>query len=404
MRIAYLCSDPGVPITGSKGASVHVRETCRALRQLGHDVRVLAVRRGDGPSRGLRLHELPLTRAGQAAGRLVRGDPQGGPGTSSALRSLLAAAAVTQGAVEPLRRWRPHLIYERYALFGTAGVEVSHLLGVPLVLEVNAPLSKEHAVHRALDLATTARAVEREVLTAADRVVAVSEPLRRWLIDLGVPARRIRVLPNGVDADRFRVRISRVAARRQLGVEPDELVVGFAGSLRRWHDVDGLIDAVARVRARKIKVTLVVVGDGPERARLERHGRRRLGNGCRFLGAVPHEAMPRLLAGLDVAAAPYADASEEFYFSPLKVVEYLAAARPVVAANVGPIRHCIRPGRSGWLYPPGDPDQFAEQLKAALAAPDAEVLGAAGRRHAVAKHSWRSVAAKAVHGLVPTAA
>jgi glycosyltransferase involved in cell wall biosynthesis len=203
------------------------------------------------------------------------------------------------------------------------------------------------------------------------------------------------VLHNGVDAERFdRGKAERDLVRARLGVGAASLI-GFLGSLRPWHDVGALIEAVARLRRDGRSVKLVVIGDGPQRAVLAGSAGE-AGVDTVFTGAVPHERVPAHLAALDVAVAPYAP-SDGFYFSPLKLVEYLAAGLPVVVADIGDLRHCVLPGETGWLYPPGDVDALAGAMRIAL---DDELaarrFARAGKEHARREHSWEANAERLV--------
>jgi glycosyltransferase involved in cell wall biosynthesis len=397
MRIAYVCTDFGVPVFGTKGASVHVRELARAFEELGHDVLILAPRAG-GPRPsgfGVRVERIEPDDADESAYRLLLADAAAGRGVAREVRSLLYRSTFRRRALETLRSFRPDVVYERHSLLGRAGLELARALGVPLVLEVNAPLADEQARHRGLAFKDAARQIEREVLSTADRVVVVSTALRGWLIELGIDAKHIAVVPNGVDTRRFETAVgARDAVRAQLGAR-DEALVGFVGSLKQWHDVSGLIDALVRVRGRGRAASLVVVGDGPQRVILA--GRARAaGLDSVFTGAIPHERVPEHLAALDVAVAPYTRI-DGFYYSPLKLVEYLAAAVPVVAADVGDLHHCVRPGETGWLYPPGNVAALAATICTVLDdRARAEALARAGREHVRAEHSWHANARKAV--------
>ena len=344
MRIAYLCGDRGVPVFGAKGASIHVRELTRALHALGHDVRIASPRRGGERPAGFDVpvdDELPDD-------------------------------------------FEPDAIYERYSLNSTAGLRAAAERGIPLLLEVNAPLADEQARYRRLEDGDAARRVERRMIRATTRLIAVSGGIERWLLDAGADPERVTVIANGVDIERFRP-LDGAAMRARLGLH-GRRVVGFVGSLKPWHDVATLIRALALL---PLKPHLLVVGDGPERERLERRAAR-LDVPATFTGAIAHDEVPAHLAALDVAVAPYA-ADDRFYFSPLKLAEYLAAARPVAAADIGDIRHCIRHGETGSLYPPGDADALAAAIGDLLHdRARAEALGAAGREHVRAAHTWEA--------------
>jgi glycosyltransferase involved in cell wall biosynthesis len=406
MRIAYVCCDFGIPIHGTKGASIHVRELSRALADLGHEVEIFAARRGGDPPPGFAVpvHEVPLEAPERRVYELLRDDPAGGEAVAKEVRASLYAATFRHRVIDRLRAFRPDALYERYALLASAGGALARALGVPHLLEVNAPLSQEQAAHRGLVLAQTARAIEQAILGGADRVIAVSDPLARWLAEVGVDPSRIAVLPNAVDAERFAAaEAERAATRSALGLPAGWPVVGFLGTLKAWHGTSALVDAVGRL-PRHAAPHLLIVGDGPERASLMDRARRAgLADATTFTGAVPHERVPALLAAMDIAVAPY-DRDEGAYFSPLKLFEYLAAGRPVVAAAIEPIRGCLRHGETGLLYPPGDTAALATAIADLLADPaKAAALAAAGRAEVRARHTWAGNA-RAVLGLIPAAA
>ena len=401
MRIAYLCSDFGVPIHGSKGASIHVREFSRALAALGNDVAIFTCRAGgDAPSGfDLPVHEIGLEPTETLIYDLLREDARGGVEIAREVRSTLYATGLRHRAEPLLRRFQPDLIYERYALFGTAGMDLARDLGVPLILEVNAPLSEEQAAHRGLAFAQTARAVERAVLRAADRVIAVSEPLRAWIVGGGVDPSRVLTLPNGVDVDRFAAGAGRRdEIRAALGLNATQPVVGFVGTLKAWHGTETLLRAVATLHRRgsgeRSGPHLLIVGDGTERVALESLARSEgIAAVTTFTGAVRHDQMPGYLAAIDVAVAPY-NQEPNFYFSPLKLFEYMAAGRPIVAAAIGQIAVCMRHGETGLLYPPGRVDTLASAIADLLTNPAlAAALGRAAQADSRRHHTWLSSAA-----------
>lgn len=161
MRIAYVCADPGVPVFGRKGCSIHVQEVVRALRARGATVELFATRfDGDAPrDMDARLiHKLPDL-----------------PGDGLAAREQAALAANRETTAALARECPFDMIYERYSLWSYAGMEYARATGVPGSLEVNAPLVEEQATHRGLvDRAGAERVAER-VFNAATSLLAVSE-------------------------------------------------------------------------------------------------------------------------------------------------------------------------------------------------------------------------------------
>jgi glycosyltransferase involved in cell wall biosynthesis len=163
--------------------------------------------------------------------------------------------------------------------------------------------------------------------------------------------------------------------------------------LKPWHGLDVLVDAFAIALEVSPSLRLLVVGDGPERASVEgRIAAAGIADHVTLTGAVPPAAIPGLLAGMDIAVAPYPDLLD-FYFSPLKLYEYMAAGLAVVASRVGTIPHDVRDGREGLLYPPGSTSALADALlRLAADEPLRRRLGRAGRAAVCRDHTWRGVA------------
>jgi glycosyltransferase involved in cell wall biosynthesis len=196
---------------------------------------------------------------------------------------------------------------------------------------------------------------------------------------------------NGVDPERFVTRNGeRNGVRQRLGLD-GRAVVAFVGTLKPWHDPGILVRALALLERRGTAPHVLVVGDGPERPRLEELAREEgLSARLTFTGAVAHDEVPAYLAAADIGVATF-HADTGRYFSPLKLFEYQAAGLPVVAAELGEIPHCVRPGETGLLYPPGDAGALAEALAMLTADRDrAAALGRNGREHVVRHHTWTS--------------
>jgi glycosyltransferase involved in cell wall biosynthesis len=400
LQVAYLDFDRGIPVLGDKGGSVHVRAVVTALARLGHEVTLLCSRVGEGntppPARLIELTpEIGPTALAAECGRL--GLPvqtlddllmRREIGVLAHDRSLLprALAALAQAGV------RPDLIYERHALFHVAGISLAAAFGVPRILEVNAPLAEEQERFRGLALRDLAVKCEAQSWLGADLAVAVSEDVRLHLLAAGVAGERVLVGQNGVDTALF-CQASKGASdlRRQwrLGDNP---VIGFVGSFKAWHGVDFLIDAFARMHTVQPRLRLLAVGTGPKLAEArERAAALGLGEAAVFTGAVPHAAIPAHLAAMDFTVAPY-PAQPGFYFSPLKVVESLAAGRPVVAPRIGQIETLIADGVTGLLYPPDDLDACVAALQRLFVEPGlCGRLGAQGAARARAEWDWTTL-------------
>ena len=354
MHIAYVCLDPGIPVFGTKGASVHIQEVVREYRRRGHDVTVYATRRGsDVPDdlAELRIVDVPIT-------------------TRDEEERERAQQAASASVSDMVRAGGYDLVYERYSLFSTVIAEC----GVPGILEVNAPLIDEQRTHRVLVDEQAADAALQEQVQAALATICVSDPVRDWVI-ARTEGTRVFTVPNGVN-------VHRITPQPE---SPGAPVVTFVGTLKPWHGVDVLLRA--RAQAHK-DWKLRIIGDGPMRAELDDLARS-LGIDVDFRGAVAPDAIPQHMAGTAIGVAPYPamDTDSDQYFSPLKVYEYMAAGLPVVASRVGQLPEIM--GESAYLVPPSDPEALAEALDALVANPAERArVGSDNRRQAEREHSW----------------
>ncbi len=367
MRLLYVCSDFGIKPDGVKGASIHLRSITRALSESGHDVRLLSPHGGPESTHPATPLLTPGCRPVEEMARMLKDwmTQQGyGDSVAKELRPLVYNAYIRDRACDAAATFKPHVVIERLALFGHVGLELAGCLGVPLVVEVNAILSEEAARYRTLELQRLAEEMEKRVLTAAHAVVAVSARLAEQLIALGVEQSRVHVVPNGVDLASFDAAPSRETCRAALGLN-GEFVVGFAGSLKAWHGVDDLLSAFNELNRRDPNTRLLIVGAGPMESELKNAA---AGMGVRdaviFTGAVPHDRVPYYLRAMDVAVAPF-KRQDNFYFSPIKLFEYMASGACVVASRLGQISELIEDEGCGLLCRPDDPSDLLDKLQRA---------------------------------------
>lgn len=376
MRIAYVCADPGVPVFGNKGCSIHVREVISALRRTGATVELFATRfDGEKPSdwHDVVVHALPPIGKGDATQRES------------------AAILANQQLEQMLADRSPFdLIYERYSLWSIAAVEFAVQVSIPCVLEVNAPLIDEQSAHRKLVHRDIALANAQSNFARATRVLSVSAEVGTYVQAVAANAHLV-VVPNGVDHHRFRPEVE--SALPHLA---GQFVIGFSGSMKPWHGLPNLIAAFESIKEQLPHAHLLLVGDGGElpavRDALQQRG---LLSAATLTGAVPSAQMPGLIAAMDVAVAPY-PASTDFYFSPLKIVEYMAAGRAIVASRIGQICELLEHDRTALLCEAGDSDSLANAILRMTNDALRIHLGSAARTRAVERHTWDQVAAKII--------
>ena len=298
----------------------------------------------------------------------------------------------TRGALPLIEQRPPDFIYQRYARFGWAGVVARLRTGRPLFLEYN---GSEVWVGRHWDrvglLGLLAR-YERLNLAAAARIFVVSEVERRNLEAAGVAPGKIVLNPNGVDPDVFSPGIGGEQVRNELGVKDGETLVGFVGSFGPWHGVLTLAEAIRKIPDSH-PIRFLMVGAGSlqsqvkELLKAETKQRRVI-----FTGAVEHEKVPALLDACDVLVSPHvplADGSD-FFGSPTKIFEYMAMGKGIVASRLGQIGEVLEHEKTALLVEPGDANELSDAIvRLAESYELREKLGAAARRAAIERHTWK---------------
>jgi glycosyltransferase involved in cell wall biosynthesis len=408
VKILCLCPDPGIPVLGHKGASVHVRELIGAFARAGHRVTLAAQTLVKSPAHKparirARVVHIPSGPAFETAERALK-DFNSRFGIKSSLPGELRRIAYNDVFYRELKRrflrHKPDFIYERASLYATAGVELAAKFKIPHIVEVNAPLTLEQSTYRATGFAELAAKAEVWMLTRADVVLAVSTALARHVRGLGVPAKNIHIIPNGVNPELF-CSNARKSMNTDASITKDVAprpVLGFVGSLRPWHGVEVLPRLLSRLCRNYPNVRMIIVGDGQLRGELEREFRKRkLIKMVHFTGALLHDEIPAWIRKFDIALAPYPKHDHDFYFSPLKLFEYMACGVAVVASDVGQITEVVRNGKTGLLYPAGNFIALASACEKLLVNSSLRAsLGIAAAKEIGKRFTWNINAAKTV--------
>ena len=386
-KLLYL--RPAVGSAAAVGGSVtHSHEVIRALRAEGVEVDAYttdpaiaetAAREPEPPCRW-QVARTPRAMKAVPASAAAGGD-------AALVRKALSAARGTD------------VVYQRHARFSLGGALLARLSGKPLFLEYNGSERFKGRYWTATPLRNRLAACEDAALAAATRIFVVSEADRRSLLEGGVEPERIVLNPNGVDAARFGLG-GGAEIRGRHGIEADCLVFGFAGTFGPWHGAPELARAFTDVAKSLPRAHLLLIGDGPE-LDITRSIVREAGLGARatVTGQIPPSEVAAYLDGCDVLVSPHVPLPDgiEFFGSPTKLFEYMAAGKPIIASRLGQIGDVLEHGVTAWLVEPGDVAGLAEALFKLAEAPEIRrELGARARRQAVEDHGWQRNASRVV--------
>jgi len=375
VKILYVS---GETVPGNDGGAVHVREVAANLAALGHRVTVLCNRRA-GQSRREMLDGVEIIRARMT----VRGRTLPAMGAGRALGLLFRGF---------------DLVMERYVTFGGAGVMLSMLKGIPLVLEVNSPHVEELFWRYGIRSRVVQSMLRGRVEFFFRRAKLVVSPLAGIVPPFA--RRKTKLVSWAANVERFRPGLRRdkrcVKIRRRHGLE-GRTVVLFLGTFRKWHGVLRLPAVIESVAARRKDAKFLLVGKGECLEQVEREiARRGLADYAAVAGEQPYEDVPYFVAASDVGIAPYdLDAYEPlrrfgFYWSPLKIFELMAGGLPVVTIDVPPLNDIVVHGTHGLVVPQGDDEAMARAVADLLKRRSVRLrMGRAARKHVTEHYSWK---------------
>jgi glycosyltransferase involved in cell wall biosynthesis len=404
LKIAHFYQESNIRFSEPQAAQLHIYHTIRGLQQAGHRVILVALQGREvlctqelqvfKSDRQLASDYAQLGLSGTTPFKLVE---SGVRRLQAELRlpylALFDSYRMGEAGSKNLKAF--DLIHERFNLLSLGGVWASRKLGIPLVLEVNADLLEQRKFKGRPERGLRriyAEWATRVCFNAAARIICISAGLkdhlsRKWNIEDS----KLTVLPCAADVDAFGSNHNPELLRRGLGLTTEPIVM-WIGGFYPWHDLDLLLKSFTLVLQRHPDARLVLVGDGPIRPSIAEEVQQiGLQQSVIMTGAIAHAEVPEMLSMADIAVVPSAPvpASHGGTGTPLKLFEYMAAGKPIVATALNQAAEVIRQGHNGLLVEAGDVDGFAEAILTLLDVPSERVrLGQNARQQAIELHSW----------------
>lgn len=385
MKILYFSSHPNIPLNSTSGPGTHMREIIAGFRAEGHEVQTLIM--GGNSEEQESSEQAP--RASSPIKRLGK----------KLLPTVLWESIKDQRlnrydayCAQELRRacetFTPDIIYERGYFSMLSGVDTAKELGIFHVLEMNAPYPEEKVQMEGKGLFHhKAIAAEREQCLKTNLLLVVSSALKHYFIErTGIPENKVHITPNAVNPSYLSNILDKETARSPFHWDKNDLVFGFVGSIFPYHGVDKLIEAFALLECANKK--LLIVGGGellPQyKQRVEDLG---ISNQVEFTGAVPHQRVYQLISAMDIAMM----ADSNWYGSPVKIFEYGALGKAVIAPNTEPVLDVMINMQDGILCN----NNIADILSAMSQLQEDEMLRAqlavSWQEKVLKYHNWRVV-------------
>jgi len=296
-----------------------------------------------------------------------------------------------QRLITTINIWKPDVILETHIAFSRAGKIASEATGIPVVIDDCAPIWEEEQQY-GVGLKTFAENIHREVISNAKLLVAVNDTLRRFLVEEGVSEDKVVTVENGIDEKIFYPRVNAGNIRLQHGIYDDAIVVGFVGSFQPYHRVDLLLKAYKNIVSER-KVHLLLVGDGrgyEDSITLARQ--LGLDNSVSFVGRVSYEEVPNYIAAADISIMP----ATNNYGNPMKIYEYLAMGKPIIAPDQPTITDILTHNENAYLFKPEDVAALTNALEVLISNSKLrEKFGRMGIKRS-AEYTWKSRVSKLV--------
>jgi len=391
MRILYYSPHPNLNLTDPAGYGTHMREMIAAFRALGHEVKPLIMggtepraNQGGAPAPSIikRIAKAIIpTRRWEALKdkRLMRFDQQ-------AQKTLASAIA----------DFKPDFIYERANYMQVSGVRAAQKAQVVHLLEMNSPYTQEK---KELDgdssLIPQAEDLEHEQLKLSDRVICVSSSLRDYFLEKHrVPLSKFSILPNAIDPTKLKLNPEarqRILDQYQLA---GKTVIGWVGSIQPWHGIATMIKAFSALPATERKqAALLIVGSGESIEEMKALAAASPGGeNIVFTGYIPHKTVFPHIDAMDICLLP----NTKWYCSPIKIFEYGAMGKAIIASHHAAVRDVMEADLDGLIIPP-NPEALTEAIRKLLPKPALRKRFATHFQEKVlSQHTWQANAEQAI--------
>jgi len=386
MKIIYLSW-----FNSGEGSQVHANEFMKAMNKLGHEM-------------------IPIELSFQSKKALTKKSYYGNIQKAAANRVTAFFREIKAVSMNVLRiirllgicfRYKPDAIINRYVLYDFSAIVVGRLLNIPVLYEVNASAVYEKELQNDFYFKALGQKIENMIFEKSDAVSVVSQSLKNYFADKKVNVSNTIVAPNGVNLDHYPAHPSVPDELSAISSAwTDKTVLGFLGSLKSWHGVQRAVSIMPELIAQNPDFRLLIIGDGNERATLEELIQTlNIEEYVYITGFIEHEKVPGALSIIDIALAPYEDL-DHFYFSPLKIFEYMAAAKPVVAPPLGQITELIENHHSGILLKENNDRQLIENIiELSRDRTKSDLLGKQAKETVVSHYTWTANAQKISNSL-----
>jgi glycosyltransferase involved in cell wall biosynthesis len=384
MKILYFSPHPHINMSAPSGPGTHIREIIEGFEQQGHQV-IRLIAGGEQPIHQDHAIVFKKRQWKKLIPSIIW----------ETLRDVLMIRAdlALQSQLYTLAELeKPDLIYERSCYGMGAGMRVARSLGIRYIVEMNAPYPEEKAAMQGSSLlGFLGQRHEKNQVSSAYRTIVVSSAMKNYLLRKTlVDSSRIVVVANAVNPKHIQPDPTRcVEIQSAFQLKKEHVVIGFVGSIFPYHGVDLLIEAFAHLEKYYPQIRLIIVGDGEVLPALrQRVEDLLLNNRIFFTGNVPHSEVYNYLQLMNITVM----AKSNWYGSPVKIFEYGAMGKAIIAPKVIPVEDVMTHGEHGLLIE-GTRMELIKALTCMLDQPEQSYsMALAFQKKVMAEHTWQKVA------------
>jgi len=367
------------------GYAIHINEVLNTLRKDGYDVEVYI----EGDKSYVSTVKNPIK---SNKGMIERLRPYFPMILKNSIREIISFYKIKKQKKqieEKIQLVKPDVIYERQAYANSNVAKLCNKYKIPLILESNCPLVEEaRTFNRTGIFHLLNQKDEKYTLETATSVLSVSTALKNYYIEIyGINSEKIIVIPNAVNDSWFKD----YKPTETHNKEKESLTVGFIGSFIKWHGIDNLVDVGMELLTNTdVNIEILLVGDGEERVNLENKVKSlNLEDSFKFTGVVNHKEIPNYIEKMDICVMP----SSNWYGSPLKIFEYGALGKPIIAPKTDPVIEVMEDRVDGYLV--GNKHELKSAIIEIISDYEqAKVIGNKFREKITKNYTWDKVGKK----------
>ena len=365
----------------SLGSTIKAIELMKALGNCGHDVKVVWRREQENFNNGNHVPHKPQSHFKQVLAKFLHEPNQ-----------IVTNVKFHFEEKDILAKEQPDLLISRLEAYTISSINLANKRNIPVIVEADGPVAYEKMTFQD-QFWTHQNLVDYFEVAALKKSLAsftVSNQLKTYFMEKGVPGEKIQVIPNGADPDRFRPDLPCDDIKDDYQLQ-NNLVIGFVGSFHYWHGVDNLSKIILEIMREHDHVKFLMVGDGgPLKLSLEKFiYKNKLEDRVCLTGLKTHQEIPKYIAAMDVVLAPYPKLKFGYY-SPVKLYEYLSSGKAVVSSRMGQITEVIRDGENGFLCEPDDIPGMCRTISKLIENPALiQKIGSQAREDVLKNYTWK---------------